>query len=201
MKIRSGNRFSLLNWKIVPFVAILVAPEMFAAPGIISATASAGAKAPIRIGEQITVTLQIDGYTDPAEIDGFNIVVNYDTNLLSFVGGSLNLGDATGPDQQWLSKPNQEDASAGFRLTPFVNTSPGKLFLSVVDLGFNEPESGTLADSGFLASFKLQAIGEGTAKIELEPFAGGTILFSSSLSRAGVPLLLGENKIKIKRSK
>jgi len=201
MKNRSGNIFHPSGWQIVSLLMLLAAPAAFAGPGIISATASAGTRAPIRIGDQITVTLQIDGYTDAVEIDGFNLVVNYDTNLFSFVSGSLSLGDVTGPDQQWLSKPNQEDAAAGFHFTPFVNTAPGQLLLSAVDLGFNEPETGTLADSGFLASFKLQAIGEGTAKIDLAPFAGGTVLFNTSLGPAGVPLLLGENKIKIKRSK
>src|SRR5437870_3475820 len=57
------------------------------------------------------------------------------------------------------------------------------------------------ADSGFLASFNLQAIGEGTGTVTLEPFAGGSVLFDTSLSPAGVPQLLGEKKIKIKRSR
>ena len=105
-------------------------------------------------------------------------------------------------EPQWLSLPDQESPANGYRPTAIISgATPGKLAISVSDLGYTSAESGATADSGFLASFNLQAIGEGTGTVTLEPFAGGSVLFDTSLSPAGVPQLLGEKKIKIKRSR
>jgi len=90
-------------------------------------------------------------------------------------------------------KPNQEDDAAGFHLTPFVNTAPGQLFFlwptwvsMILKLGRPPIRVFWLPSTA--------GLGEGTAKIDLAPFAGGTVLFNTSLGPAGVPLLLGENK-------
>ena len=199
MKTTGHLAFPLKLGVLLSFLA--AAATALAAPGIISATASAGCKAPMRVGEQITVTLHMDAYSDAVEIDGFNLTVSYDTNLFAFVDGSFSLEDISG-EPQWLSLPGQESPANGYRPTAIISgATPGKLAISVSDLGYTSAESGATADSGFLASFNLQAIGEGTGTVTLEPFAGGSVLFDTSLSPAGVPQLLGEKKIKIKRSR
>jgi len=151
-----------------------------------------------RVGEEITVVLMIEDYTDNVEIDGFNLVVNYDASLLALVAGSFSLGDASGTGQQWLSKPNQEPT--GFNPAVLNNlTTPGKFHISVADLGYNPTESGTVAQSGVLATFRLQVVGEGTSKVNLEPL-GGSILFDTTLAPAGQPQLIGTKKIRTKRA-
>src|SRR5260221_3390150 len=102
--------------RCLPALGLLLtgAQIVTADPGIISATVDQ--KGPVRIGEEIAVVVRLEGYTDATEIDGFNLTVNYDPALFEIVGGSVDLGDAAGPDQQWLSKARQEAAAAGYRL-------------------------------------------------------------------------------------
>jgi hypothetical protein len=179
-------------------LAVAVATPAWAGPAI-TTTVAASHKGPIRVGDVLQVTLQISGYTDPVPIDGFNLTVNYDGNLFEFVPASVDLGDASGPDQQWLSKPNQESLENGFALTSFIDsTLPGQLAIAVADLGLGDTESGTLARSGFLISFQLVATNPGTSEIAVDAFGDGSVLFDSSLSPAGVPTLHGDRHVKIK---
>src|SRR5262245_35642800 len=63
---------------------------------------------PYSVGQIVTVTLRLNFYTDTNEIDGFRVGLNYPTPFLSYVPDSADFGDETGPNQQWLLKPNQE---------------------------------------------------------------------------------------------
>ena len=186
---------ALTRWVLA--LGCLAVGHAFADPGTIRAVTDV--KGVARVGEEITVVILIQDYTDPVEVDGFNLVANYDPSLLEFVPDSLSFGDASGEAQQWLSKPNQE--TVGYHPVAITSlATPGKLHLSLADLGYNSQESGTVARSGVLASFKLRVIGEGTSALTLEPL-GGAVLFDSTLSPAGKPALVGEKRIKTKRSK
>ena len=173
-----------------------------AAPGTISAKVSASHSGPIRVGDIVQVTLRISGHADPAEIDGFNLTVIFDGAVFQYVPEPLDLGDASGIDQQWLSKPNQEDAASGYGLASFVEAStPGELMLSVVELSHSNPERGTVSSSGFLVSFELVAIGEGTTDVTPAPFLDGSTLFDTTLSPVPTPSFVGDKKVKVKRGR
>jgi hypothetical protein len=140
-------------------------------------------------GENFAVVLRMVGYTAMDEVDGFNFYVDYATNLFAFVPGSFGLGAPSGSNQQWLAKANQD---AGFSLVPFNDGStPGRIAVSMVDLGLGLPNGGTVADRGFLVSFTLQAIAPGTGTLTAAPFvgaAGPEVLYDPSLMPVGVPV-------------
>ncbi|MCI0748374.1 MAG: HYR domain-containing protein [Verrucomicrobia subdivision 3 bacterium] len=180
---------------IAALLAVAVSPVM-AAPGLITADASPNV---VNVGDNISVTMRIQGYTDPVEIDGFSFDIAYPAGLFTFVAGSFNLGDAAGPDQQWLSKPNQESVAAGYTLTDFNgNPVPGMVHIEMADLGFSMPERGTIAPSGFLVQFKLTAIAQGSGEICARGVpgpAGPEVLYDTNLRRAGVPQFVCSNVV------
>jgi hypothetical protein len=181
-----------LNFKtyLVVLLVGLALVHAKGAPGTISL--SVNPSGCIAIGEVVTVTARISGYTDTTEIDGFNFEVSYDSTVLSFVANSFNLGDASGPDQQWLSKSNQESVADGYDLMNFSDGSTaGTVSLSLVDLGFSSPEGGTIAGAGFLVSFKLTGIAGGTSSITAAAYPDGTVLFDTDLMAAGMPSFTG----------
>ena len=170
----------------------LAANTLWAAPGTI--TTSVSASGPINVGDQIFVTNRISGYTDPTEIDGFNFLVTYNTNLFLILSNSFDLGPPADP--QWLSLPNQETIADGYNLVSFNDDStPGLVTISMTDLGYSSTERGTVANSGFLVSFGLQAIAKGTGNIIPRAFYDGSVLFDSSLLPAGVPSFSGATVI------
>jgi MYXO-CTERM domain-containing protein len=65
------------------------------------------------------------------------------------------------------------------------------VLIDLADLGFTDPEGGTVAESGFIASFTLQAIGVGTGSITPAAPAGGVVFFDVNLSPAGTPSFSG----------
>jgi hypothetical protein len=183
----------LLNVKFagVLLSLLMAAVTSRAALGTISATVSPAGG--VLLGDQLTVTLRVASYADPSQIDGYNFTVGYPTGLFSFVPGPFDSGTVSGPDQQWLSESNQESALAGYDLTDFNDgvTTPGTVYISMLDSGFSEPENGTVGNSGFLVSFKLQSIAKGTGNIMPAAFEGGTGLFDTGLVSVGVPSFSG----------
>ena len=128
----------------------------------------------VSTGQVVTVTTRISGYSG-TEMDAYNFLVKYDKAVLAFVPGSFNTGTAAGPDQQWLSKPNQESSAQGYSLRNACDGGlAGEVVVSIFDTGFVDPETGTLAVSGFLVSFQLQAIAPGTTALMLLPFDDGS---------------------------
>jgi hypothetical protein len=119
------------------------------------------------VGQVATVTFSLGGYAGSTEADSFNFDVSYDPNIFAFVSNSVSLGSSSGADQQWLSKAPQEPSASGFLLTNASNALvPGYVFVAVGDMGFNYPERGTLAGSGFLISFQLRAISPGNFTVK-----------------------------------
>ena len=177
---------SALNWKCGLTLLTVASGSVFAAPGTIEPTITPSGTIPL--GTQITVTLRISGYTDLAEIDGFNFGVSYPQALFTFVPGSFELGAGIGPDQQWLSKANQ-DFDYGLADFNEGGTTAGTVFISMADLGYSTNQTGTVASDGYLVAFKLLATGKGTGNITPQTCTGPTVLFDSSLSPAGIPAL------------
>lgn len=171
------------------FGFVLAAPFVAsAAPGTIDTSFSS--MSPVLIGETFTATFRISGYNDATEIDGFQFKVNYPSNIFSFVGG-VNFGDAAGPDQQWLTKPTQDD---GFILDATIAPDPGVVTITLLDFGPGDSttglQGGTFTPNGFLLAFNLMATGIGTGDITLTQF-GGQVLFDTDLMPAGKPELMG----------
>ena len=147
---------------------------------------------PVSTGQVVTVTIRMASYSGGIEIDSFNFIVNYNSNLLAFVPNSFNLGDSSGANKQWLSKPNQENTNSGYLLISANNTVlPGTLFICLGDVGIHNPEHGTLASSGFLVSFQLAALSSGTAAITLTPDLTGSVLLDTDLRPTGIAQLNG----------
>src|SRR6266516_4404140 len=122
---------------------IASAPAQVSLPsGTISVSATPSSS--VLPGQLITVSVRMVGYNGAGEIDGFNVVVNYDSGVLAFDPGSFFMGNASGSDQQWLSKTNQ-DAGGDFFATA-VNSGAfgGIVFLAAGDTAFNSPERGTV---------------------------------------------------------
>src|SRR3954466_8843017 len=121
---------------------------------------------PIAVGDIVTVTMRMSNYTDQVEINSFNFDVNYPSGSFTFVAGSFGLGTSSGVDQQWLSKPNQETASLGYVLSASNSgVTPGTVNIAMGDFTASTPERGTIANSGFLVSFALQATKAGSSTI------------------------------------
>jgi len=140
---------------------------------------------PLEVGQSFTVTVTMNSYTATTEIESFNFVVTYDHTVLAYVPGSFSIGDASGPNQQWLTKPPQETVAQGLVLTNVSNPEvPGYIFVAVGDMGGADPQRGTLAASGFLVSFQLQAIGPGASGVTLGPAWSGSVLLDTSLRPA-----------------
>lgn len=199
----SGTVWRVAFWSCLLLGVVLTAtqarPGMRARLAVITVDVR-DPKGHIRVGERIEVVLRIKDYTDATEIDGFNLKVAYDPRLFAYVDGSINLGDDAGHDQQWLTKANQQADMS--RITPFVDASlPGVLTVSVVDLLLEPMPTGTVARSGFLFSFELEGIAEGTGEIRPGPFPDGSVLFDPGLSPAGMPAFSGEMKVKVKNGK
>jgi uncharacterized repeat protein (TIGR01451 family) len=173
------------------WLALGAAASARAAPGTISATLSPNG--PIGVGDQVTVTMRLSNYTDTVEIDGFSFVVSYDSNRLSFVSGSFNLGTASGPDQQWLSKPNQDP---GYSLmSSNSGATPGAVTINMGDGGTFVPQRGTIATFGFLVAFRLQATAAGTTTIMPQAPANGVVLIRTNRTPAGVPAFTGASLV------
>jgi uncharacterized repeat protein (TIGR01451 family) len=134
---------------------------------------------PIAVGQVVRVTIRMSTYSGPPA-DGFGFLVNYDPNILSFVSNSFYLGAASGPDRQWLTKPDQETAAEGYQPQSYCDGAmPGAVLASLGDMGRHYPPRGTVAQSGFLVSFQLLAINPGTSPITPANYAG-TALYNTS---------------------
>lgn len=171
------NDYTLVGgfWPVVPAVraATIIYPALDP-PG------------PIQVGDIFTLTCRITAYDGDIEIDGFGFDVIYPSTLFSFVGGSFYLGDASGPNQQWLSKPNQESPAAGYRLVAFNDDSrAGQVRIRMEDGDRTDRERGTIASDGFLVSFQLRALAPGTGRIEI--LGSDTVLLDTSSRPAFVP--------------
>ena len=191
-----GNKMRALKWQIGSALFALATSTLLAGPGPGTIFTTLTPPGPILVGDQFTVTMRIMNYTDATEIDGFNFTVSYNPSLFSSVAGSFNLGGPPDPDVQWLSLPNQEAPGNGYNLVSFNDDSvPGLISIAMSDLGYNDPENGTLANGGFLVSFQLKSIAKGTGNINPAPFASGTVLFNTDLAPAGVPGFSGATMI------
>ena len=190
--IMPRNQF--IFWPVLALALGAVASAL-AAPGMI--TTSLSSMGPVLVGETVTATFRISGYTDVTEIDGFTFKVSFPGSIFMYIGG-VEAGTEAGPDQQWLSKPAQDD---GFMLTipnpaDDPGFEPGMVPITAFDFGsgdiFTGDKSGTLAESGFLVSFNLLTKGMGEGNITLSP-VGGEVLLGLDLVPAGVPTLVGAN--------
>ncbi len=173
---------------LVLFAAMLAAaPASRAVPPIPNGSIiSSASPANATVGQTFTITFRMVGYDGTAEIDSVNFNVSYDAIHLAFVDGSFSTGTGSGPDQQWLSKTNQEAAVDGFQLVNYSDGSlPGTVFVTIGDLGPSSPERGTLAASGFLISFQFQVIASGSTTISLLPALDGSVLLNTSLQPHG----------------
>jgi hypothetical protein len=181
---------NLKHWRIQISSVLLVAgaATAFGAAGTIGTALSP--IGPVNLGDTFTVTLNLSGYTDATEIDGYNFHVAYDSTLFSLVGGSLTLNDAAGAGENWLRLAPQDGVGAGSILTDSTVPGSGTLDISVVDLRVASTR-GTTASAGFLYSFDLMTIGLGSGLITPSAGAGGTVLFDTALSSAGIPLFSG----------
>lgn len=181
---------NLKTWKIRSVLALLVAftGTAWAASGTISTSLSP--VGPVNIGNVFSVTFSVSGYTDPAEIDGYNFLVTF-APIFSLVPGSTAINDAPGANQNWLRLPPQDGVGAGaVPLSDFSVVGATTVDVSVSDL---RPAStrGTTAASGFLYSFSLTASSAGIGSITPSAGAGGTAFFDVSFAAAGVPSFSG----------
>jgi len=143
------------------------------------------------VDDLVTASFWLAGYSSTNEVDSFQFLVSYDSNLLAFVSNSFYYGSSSGPEQQWLSKTPQESAADGYMLTNANNAMiPGRVYVAVGDLRFTYPERGTRVSSGFLISFQLRAIAPGSSTITVSPW-GGSVLLDTSLRAFGTVQLLG----------
>lgn len=167
-------------------LALNAVTSALATPGMI--TTSLSSMGPVLVGQTVTATFRISGYTDAAEIDGFTFKVSFPGSIFMYVGG-VNEGDTTaGPDQQWLRKPNQEE---GIVLNTILDSEPGMVTVTALDsLSSGPEEKGTVAESGFLVAFNLLTTGIGTGDITLSP-SDGQVLLGVEYVPAGVPTLAG----------
>jgi len=147
---------------------------------------------PINTGQVVTVTHRVVSYNGSTEVDAYNFVVLYDKSALSFVPGSFYFGTASGTDQQWLTKPNQESAAQGFALHNSCDGHrAGEIGVSVCDSGLVHPERGVVTGAGFLVSYQLRAIKPGTTAITPVPYDDGSVLLNRSRRPVGTSSLTG----------
>src|ERR1051325_6594837 len=180
----SASLFPLLS--AILLLAVLLCPAAFGAAGTINTDLTPAG--PIAVGDTFTVSMRISNYTDQVEIDSFNFDVNYPSSSFTFVAGSFGLGTSTGVDQQWLSKPNQETVSQGYVLSsPNSGSTPGVVNIAMGDFTASTPERGTIAASGFMVSFVLQAPRAGSFPITPAARANAFVLANTARQQAGVP--------------
>ena len=168
------------------------APNASGVLGIITSTFLP--PSPVTIGTTVTVSVNLAGYTEATEIDGYSFNVNYPAALFSFVSGSFSHGTtAAGVSQQWLAKANQE-AEPEYGPDPSDDGSlDGVVSVTFNDGTFNIPERGTVAASGFLVSFQLLAEAAGSGNITpAQTSVGAPVFFDADLnSVAGAPTFVG----------
>jgi hypothetical protein len=169
-------------------VFFIGASQSDAALGLITATTSAD---PVNVGDTFTITLSISGYTDPAEIDAYQFQVTYPSALFTFVGPFDHGSSAAGPNQQWLSMANQETDATYAPTSSDSGVVPGTIVIDFADLGFTVTEGGTVAGSGFLVSFVMEAAGVGTGTFSPAAAAGGVTLFDTNFNSVGAPSFAG----------
>jgi hypothetical protein len=173
----------ILCWLALASAAI---SEGRGSPGVI--LFSLNPPMPLVTGQVFTVTLRIENYTDSVEIDRFNFRFRYPPSLFEFVPGSFQNGGASGPNQQWLSKSPQEPAGGGYTFQALHDgATPGTVVLHARDAQPSMPERGTLAESGFLASFQLRATNGGEGLLRTLAAADGGALYNTSGAAAGLP--------------
>lgn len=161
-------------------------------PGTI--IASINPDGPVHVGDNLTVTLSIDGYTEANEIDRFHVYARFPAEKFSIVPGSLRINDARGIDENWLRRSPQDGVGLGalpLNATWSGNSIIGLLGLSLID---ERPTSmrGTSANNGFLFSFVLHAEAEVSGNLTLAApllISGesGPVLFNIAHPPAGVP--------------
>lgn len=172
------------TWTPLAMALVAAAGAVLAAPGTISTSLSP--TGPILVGDPFTVTLSISGYTDATEIDGYNFHVAFDP-IFTFVAGSLAANDAPGAHENWLRLAPQDDVGAAMLpLSDFTVQAGQSVDVSVSDLRLASTR-GTAAASGFLYSFSLMANSLGIGIIAPSAGPGGTVLFDTAFSPAGVP--------------
>lgn len=184
---RSATNAGWLTEVLSAILAITIVACLFATPAfaqnppdaVISMVISPATA--INTGQVVTVTHRMASYNGSTEVDAYNFVVLYDKTRLSFVPGSFFLGTASGADQQWLTKSNQESAAQGFLLHNSCDSHrPGEVGISVADLGLVYPERGVVSGTGFLVSYQLRAINPGTTFITPVPYDDGSVLLNRS---------------------
>ena len=169
---RNTNLFTLLGTLIA--VGAWSCPTQ-AAPGTITATAS---HAEVAAGDTFTVDITISGYTDTEEIDAWQVRLNWDESVLSYV--STTFDDGVGGDQ-WLLKSNQTTPI----ITPSIGPASGLLSLAYTDLKITD-SFGTSASSGRLATVTLEVdepgpLSEVTTGLTLTKL-GSSILIEAGLA-------------------
>jgi hypothetical protein len=178
-----------------PFIPVLVLMVLagrasWAAPGAIHLSVS---NSSVPAFDSFTVTVGLDGYTNPTEADGYNFRVLYDPARFAVVTSSATLHDASGPTQNWLRYPAQESV-AGLVLDNFTIFDPGVIHVSVADMRLPpDPLNprGTAAAAGFLYGITFTALTPGVGAITVVPAVGGGVLHDAFLNPAGVPDLAG----------
>jgi|GEM_PF-3716164 len=173
----------------VSAVFIISAARSDAALGLISTVAVP--PGPMTVGTTFTVSLSISGYTEVTEIDGYQFQIAYPSALFSFQGLFDHGTSTVGPNQQWLSMPNQETDVTYAPGATDDGSVAGIVVINFADLGFTAVEGGTNSPAGFLVSFSMRAEAPGTGSITPSAPAGGTVFFDVDLNPAGAPLFAG----------
>jgi len=175
---------------LVLLLIALGCPDGWAAPGAISLSVP---NSPVAACDTFTVTVNLAGYTDITEADGYNFRILYDPARFAVVSNSASLHDAAGPTQNWLRFPAQENVS-GLFLSDFTQFDPGVVHVSVADLRLApDPLNprGTTAAAGFLYELTFTALTPGAGAITVAPAVGDGVLHDPFLNPAGVPSLAG----------
>ena len=149
----------------------------------------------VAVGQTFTVTCRLS-YNGTTEIDGFAFVINHNPAGLAAVPGSFYLGTNSGPDQQFLLKPNQD--TNGLVLTNLCDaTRPGTVYLTVGDLGRSNPQRGSVAQSGFLVSFQMTALAPGSWQLSPAPYIDDAVLYDVFMRPAST-MGFGITTVKVK---
>lgn len=138
----------------------------------------------VSVGQTCTVTCRLSSRASTDELDAFGFVVRYNPAGLSVVPGSFYLGTTNGPDQQFLSKPNQDSATNGYSLVNLCDsTRPGLAYITVGDIGIGPPpRRGSAAQSGFLVSFQMTALAPGNWQLTAGPYIDDSV-FNNTFHR------------------
>jgi hypothetical protein len=132
---------------------------------------------PVATGEVITVTCRMSDYSGTNEIDSFNFLVEYDPEKLQFVPDSFDVRTNAAADPQWLTLTNQESVVDGFRFNHFsAFGGAGLLTVGAAEHHPTPTPRGTVAPSGFLASFRFVALVHGSSELRLKPYDDGSVL-------------------------